>query len=374
MGLPSCKHDYARHCDGPRCGNDRRKAPSCLRPIGRYAARLILSLTVLLWPFALAAEGFRVATLHAELTPKGPGLLLRDIERGKDEQLSALAMIVDQVRPDILLLTKVDFDAELRAAYAVQDFLGYAHSFALPPNSMVPTKFDLDGDGRKGDRQSWARYAGEGAMLLLSQYPLELRFHLNDLLWKDVPKAQMPRRAQGDPFPSMAAQEVMKVVGIGLWVVNVLPNDAAPITLVLFQNQTPVFDGSEDANGLRNRAQLGLLSAVMNGAYGAFPERGFALIGNTNLDPNRGAGDRRAMARLLNDPRLQDAKPLSALGQEVTAIWDKPGPMRVSYILPSKDWQVAQSTVVWPRDGPLRDAAEQASRHRMVWMDIRPPP
>lgn len=41
-------------------------------------------------PFALSAEGFRVATLHAELTRKGPGLLLRDIERGEDTQIESL--------------------------------------------------------------------------------------------------------------------------------------------------------------------------------------------------------------------------------------------------------------------------------------------
>jgi len=36
------------------------------------------------------AEPIRVATYNAELSRKGPGLLLRDILRGKDDQLAAV--------------------------------------------------------------------------------------------------------------------------------------------------------------------------------------------------------------------------------------------------------------------------------------------
>lgn len=323
-------------------------------------------------PFALAAEGFRVATLHAELTRKGPGLLMRDIAKGKDDQLRALKSIVEHVQADVLLLTKVDFDLENRTARAVQEYLGFAYSFALAPNSMRQSKLDLDGDGRTGDRQTWARFAGEGAMLLLSQHPIEPRFHLHDLLWKDVANTVMPTRENGAPFPSEAAQDVQLLVGQGLWVVEIKPEGKAPLTLAAFQNQTPVFDGPEDMNGLRSRAQLELLGSIMDGDFGAFPKERFALIGNANLDPERGQGDRGAMATLLNDPRLQDARPVSEMGGVATAIWDKIGPMRVSYVLPSQDWSIKAAKVVWPNEGPLRIAAEQASRHRMIWMDIKP--
>ena len=51
-----------------------------------------------------------------------------------------------------------------------------------------------------------------------------------------------------------------------------------------------------------------------------------------------------------------------------------PGAMRVSYVLPSADWKIKSSGVFWPDAGPLHKAAEQASRHRLVWIDIRPPP
>ena len=319
-------------------------------------------------PFALSAEGFRVATLHAELTRKGPGLLLRDIERGEDKQIEALQAVVGSVQSDILLLTKVDFDLEQRTARALRDALGYPHMFTLAPNSMKLTALDLDGDGRVGDRQAWARYAGEGAMLLLSKHPIELRFHLNDLLWKDMSNPQMP----SDGFLSAAAVADLKVVTQRFWVLDVHPAGCASMTLVAFQNQTPVFDGPEDLNGLRNRAQLRLLSDAIDGTYGDFPAKRFVLIGNSNLDPSRGEGDRTAMRALLSDKRLKDAAPRSIAGGDTTAQWDNPVPMRVSYILPSVDWLIERAEVFWPNKGPLRKAAEQASRHRLVWMDLMP--
>ncbi|MEN8981985.1 MAG: endonuclease/exonuclease/phosphatase family protein, partial [Planktotalea arctica] len=114
--------------------------------------------------------------------------------------------------------------------------------------------------------------------------------------------------------------------------------------------------------------------AVMESVYGTFPTKRFAVMGNANLDPARGAGDRGAIAAFLADRRVQDLRPQSALGGEATAFWDKPGPMRVSYILPSAEWQVDRAEVVWPQTGLLRTAAEQASRHRMIWLELRPPP
>jgi hypothetical protein len=293
------------------------------------------------------------------------------MERGKDKQLAALAQVVQEVNPDVLLLTKVDFDAGLQTSEALRAFLEYPHMLAHAPNSIQPVALDLDGDGRKPDRQVWARYAGEGAMLLLSRYPMSLSFHLNDLLWKDVPDAQMPEYEDKRPFPSKGARDAQKLVGQGFWVVQVDVGDDPPLAMALFQNQAPVFDGPEDMNGLRSRAQLGLLSAVMDGEHGPFPKERFVLLGNTNLDPERGDGDRGAMARMLSDPRIKDPESRTEAGETATAYWENPGPMRVSYVLPSRDWDILDAGVFWPNQGPLREVAEQASRHRLVWVDIR---
>lgn len=291
--------------------------------------------------------------------------MLRDIEADSDAQLRALREILTAVSPDILLLTKVDFDAEKRTLGALQGYLGFKHAFALAPNSMHVTPLDLNGDGLRGDRQTWVRYAGEGAMALLSQYPVELSFHMNDLLWKDLRGAHLPQLEAN-------AYEHLRLVTQGLWVVRVHPPHSAPVTLLAFQNYTPAFDGPEDFNGKRNRDQLELIRQIVRGEHGPFPGGRFIVVGNTNLDPLGGDGARGDMTAFLADPMLQDPKPESKPGQRYTAFWEKPGPMRVSYILPSADWSVTSAGVFWPEAGPLSLAAQEASRHRLVWVDLMP--
>ena len=55
-------------------------------------------------------------------------------------------------------------------------------------------------------------------------------------------------------------------------------------------------------------------------------------------------------------------------GQE-TVEWDF-ARMRVDYLLPSSDWEVLDSGVVWPEGGAALDRVEAASRHRLVWVDL----
>lgn len=335
----------------------------------------MIAILCALWvPLAGWASDLRVATLHAELTRKGPGLLLRDLLRGEDEQVLALRDVVRQTTPDVLLLTKVDFDAERRTLAALKTWLGYEHAIAVAPNSMGLVPHDLDADGRDGDRQTWVRYAGEGAMALLSHVPITLEYHANHVTWAMMPNSKMPVDSDGRLFPSANALDAMTIVTQGLWVATAKPQDQRPVAFALFQHQTPVFDGPEDLNGLRNLAQLDLLRQVTDGQYGAFPEDHFVIMGNSNLDPDAGDGYRTAMGRFLSDPRWQDPKPKSAPGRANTAFWEKPGPMRVSYVLPSRDWSVVGSGVFWPSDGDFKSSAELASRHRLVWVDIRPAP
>jgi len=90
------------------------------------------------------------------------------------------------------------------------------------------------------------------------------------------------------------------------------------------------------------------------------------LIGDANLDPERGDGRRGAIRALLADPRLRDPLPGRA-----TVDWEATGPLRVSYILPSVDLRVSGAGVHWPPEGaPGREAAVTAGPHRLVWVDL----
>ena len=107
------------------------------------------------------------------------------------------------------------------------------------------------------------------------------------------------------------------------------------------------------ANGMR----LALLPLPLPPPAGAF-----VILGDANLDPAGGDGDRTAMAAFLADPRWQDPRPRDAAGNAATADWDPPpGPLRVDYVLPSAGLRVlATGLAPWV----------EGLHHRLVWVDV----
>lgn len=341
---------------------------------------------------AAASDTVRIATFNTELDRGGPGLLLRDILRGEDPQVSAVAQIVAHAAPDILVLQRVDYDLDLRALTALRDVLAerganYPHIFALRPNTGMATGLDMDGDGRVGeprDAQGYGEFSGQRGMAILSRYPLdaEKARDFSALLWRDLPGAILPE-VDDKPFPSSDAQAVQRLSTVGHWVVPVRIDDAV-LDLLVFHASPPVFDGPEDRNGRRNHDELKFWQHYMDGQFGSPPEGAFILVGAANLDPSDSDGRREAIAALLSDERVQDPRPMRA-GDAVgdphhrgdprldTADWPAPGPgaLRVDYILPSADLAVARAGVYWPEDG-TEDAVimRAASRHRLVWVDL----
>lgn len=342
----------------------------------------------------MRADTLRIATFAAPLSRDGPGLLLRDILRGEDEQLAAIAGVIRQADPDILVLTNFDHDAggtALSAFCAMLD-IGLDHRLALRPNSGLATGVDLDGNGRPGearDAMGYGRFAGDGGLAILSRHafgpgPVQ---DLSDLLWRDLPDATLPLR-NGAPFPSPEAQAIQRLSSTAHWIVPVdLPG--GPLTLMAWSATPPAFDGPERANILRNRDELLLWSHVLDGKIaGGSPDR-FVVIGNANLDPVDGGGETAAMAAFLADPRLIDTRPASAGGAVDadpdhrgdpaldTADWPDgaPGNLRVSYILPSAELGVRDAGVFWPApDDPGRALIGAdglaAGPHRLVWVDL----
>ncbi len=323
------------------------------------------------------ADSYRIATFSAPLSRDGPGLLLRDIQRGEDPQIAAIADIVAHIAPDVLVLTDFDYDRDNMALRSFADLFdsAYPHVFALRPNAGLATGLDLDANGRLGDArdaQGYGRFAGDGGLAILSRAMIgaDQVIDLSDMLWKDLPSATLPSM-NGTPFLSADAQDILRLSSTGHWVVPIMPADAPPFSLMVYAATPPVFDGPEDMNGLRNRDELRLWDGVLAGTYGPVPES-FVIAGNANLDPNGGAGFPGAMAAFLQNPQLQDPLP-----DQPTADWpeDGPGDLRVSYVLPSADWTVTDAGVFWPApEDPdralLGDDGLAAGAHRLVWVDI----
>lgn len=333
-----------------------------------------------------------MAQLTIPLTRDGPGLLLRDILRGDDPQILALAALLQDVDPDILLLAGVDFDYENRAAIALKEVLGFPYHFAPEPNTGMATGLDMDGNGRLGeprDSQGYGEFSGQAGLLLLSRYPIaadDVR-DFSALLWKDLPGARLPE-LDGAPFPSEAALAAQRLSTTGHWDVGV-DVGGTPLRVMAWYATPPVFDGPEDRNGLRNADEARFWELYLEGQIGAPPGGAFVLMGAANLDPEDGDGRSEAMRSLLAHPALQDVRPRSAGGLAAdagehtgdpaldTVDWDEPSPgnLRVDYVLPSAGLDVVDAGVFWPApDNPqaalLGEDGMTVSRHRLVWVDI----
>ncbi len=342
---------------------------------------MIRALILLMLPLAAQAETVRVATYNTELSRKGPGLLLRDIQRD-DEQVQAVVDVLVAVQPDILALQGIDWDMDGLALTALADALraeglDFPHHFAVQPNTGIDSGLDLDGDGRTqgpGDSQGWGLFTGHGGLAVLSRYGIaqDETQDFAPLLWSELPGAELPI-VDGAPYPSAQAQAVQRLSSTGHWVVPV-NTPFGRLNLMTFHATPPVFDGPEDRNGLRNRDEIRFWSLLLDGRLGPAPEGPFVIAGDANLDPNDSDGRTETIATLLSDPRLLDPQPKTAEGDAATVNWKAVGELRVDYVLPSADLQVINSGIFWPNpEDPMRETAQRASRHRLVWVDVALP-
>ncbi|WP_299408490.1 endonuclease/exonuclease/phosphatase family protein [uncultured Roseobacter sp.] len=335
-----------------------------------------------------SAETLRVATFNTELQRKGPGLLLRDIARGEDDQIIATLRVIAEANADVIALQGFDYDLTGAALSAYVDALAatgieYPYQFAARPNTGMPTGLDMDGDGYLGDPrdgQSYGQFSGQGGMAVLSRHPIDHATvqDFSAMLWRDVPEALLPQTDAG-PFPSEAAQAVQRLSTTGHWVVPVDVPELGRVTLMTFHASPPVFDGPEDRNGRRNHDEIMFWHHYLDGAFGPAPADRFVLLGDFNQDRRGGEGIKAAINATLEDPRLQDPMPESMGSVLVsddafdTVDWTDPVPgnLRVDYVLPSSDWRVVDAGVLWPDpETEMGQIAATASRHRLVWVDI----
>ena len=326
----------------------------------------------------LSADPLRLAFWNVELNRRGPGLLLRDIARGEDAQVAAVVTVLAKLNADVLVLTGVDYDLGLAALNALSDELGKAGAqypvlFAAAPNAGVTTGFDLDGDGRRGgprDAMGYGRFAGEGGVALLSRLPIDSTAvrDFSGFLWRDLPGNLMP----SDTPPDIAA--VQRLSSNVHWDVPITLAGGRTLHLMIWHATPPVFDGPEDRNGRRNHDEAGFWLALIDGMLPIAPPKGsFVLIGQPNMDPDRGDGLPAAMRRLLIHPKLQDPAPAGAMGTATAdfSARNGPGALRSDVILPSQDLDVTASGVMWPLpDDPMLPVLQAASRHRPIWIDI----
>ncbi|MGR3563506.1 MAG: endonuclease/exonuclease/phosphatase family protein [Heliomarina sp.] len=355
--------------------------------------RSLLTAILIFCATQLVADTIRVASFNTELERRGPGLLLRDIASGKDQQVAAVVKVIALGDADIIALQSIDWDLEgatLRALMAELEKAGapYPYFYAAQPNSGRASGYDLDGNGRLGEPEdSWGfgAFTGQSGIAVLSRFPIHIE-EVRDFsgsLWRDLPDALLPVNEDGTLFPSEQVYLEQPLSSTAHWAVPIeLPNSET-LTLLTFKATPPVFDGPEDRNGRRNHDEIVFWQAYLDGDFGPVPDSRFVIAGDSNLDPHDSEGRREAMRALLSDARIVDPAPTSNGGAAAggqghtgpdaldTVDWDGPGRLRVDYVLPSRDWTVMDAGVLWPgKDAPEHDAVISASRHRLVWVDL----
>lgn len=330
----------------------------------RFCSALVLILGGIAAP--IHAESLRIATFNAELVRKGPGLLLRDILRGEDPQITAFHALMLEVKPDIIALQGIDHDMRGTALQALVDDLTkagltYPHSYTASPNAGQDSGLDLNGNGRLGDADDshgYGRFSGMGGMAVLSRYPfvLEEVEDYTSMLWKDLHGNIYPTQ-DGTPFGGREVFDAHRLSSRGHWVVPV-QTPMGKLHVMSFHATPPLYDGPEDRNGRRNHDETAFWLDYLKRS----PRLGsFVLLGTANTDPERGSGRPEAIQALLDSPRMENPFDNSPTADFKDPL---PGDLRVDYLLPSSDLQVL---------GHGMAANLTASRHSLLWADITLP-
>lgn len=368
---------------------------------------------------ARSDDVIRFATFNVSLYRSKEGELIRDLRGGKNEAARQIAEIIQTVRPDVLLLNEFDYDPDEKTAYLFSaEYLQtsqngrspilYPFLFTAPVNTAIPSRQDLDGDGKfdgAGDALGFGKYPGQYGMVLFSRFPIELGSvrTFQSFLWKDMPGAHLPvQPASGQPFYSDEVLSILRLSSKSHWDVP-LSIGGATVHVLAAHPTPPVFDGPEDRNGCRNYDEIRLWSDYVdpsrgngylyddNGRRGGVePGARFVILGDYNADPHDGDTLAGAIDQFVKHPLVnQDLIPASPGGEEATraaggvhaahrgpaaqdtANFSASGNLRVDYVLPSRTLGICKSGVFWPKTTEAGGRLVNASDHRLVWVDVK---
>ncbi len=364
---------------------------------------------------SLMPKTVRIATFNVSLYGDKAGEIRERLQGGRDIQAMKIAAIVQTVRPDVLLLNEIDYDADAATVqllakeyFAVsqggREASEFPYLYSVASNTGVDSGLDLNRNktlGEGNDCWGYGAYPGQYSMALLSRFPIDetkMRTFRN-FLWHQLPHAHKPiLPATQLPYYDEATWKQLRLssknhidvpIRIGDETIHVLASHPTP----------PVFDGDEDRNGCRNHDEIRFWSHYLRGAESEFllddrgqkggllSGRSFVIMGDLNADPNDGDGKCEAITELLCDVRVRDTNPSSEGARhdaapmrnivthkgdpsQDTANFGRNGNFRVDYVLPSTELKVVDSGVFWPtQESPNRELIS-ASDHRMVWIEV----
>jgi len=367
----------------------------------------------------------RLATYNTSLYSDEAGGLIAELE-GDSAHARKIAAVLQNVRPDLVLLNEFDYDDAHRAAELFQrrylevaqpgggEPLKFPYRYLAAVNTGVPSGLDLDnngsagGEGRNRGNDAWGYglHPGQYGMLVLSKYPIDeaavRSFRL--LKWSAMPNALRPiDPASGKPFHSDAVWAQLRLSSKSHWDVPVRTPQGV-VHMLVSHPTPPVFDGPEKRNAARNHDEIRLWHDYLSGGAAAHwlcddvghcggldTKARFVILGDLNNDPVDGEGRHEAIVGLIEHPRvLRYPTPTSAGGEEAARAYaakgidhrgspaqvtgdfgPKAGAMRLDYVLPSSGFGYVGSGVFWPAGDDAHAAIADGSDHHLVWVDVR---
>jgi endonuclease/exonuclease/phosphatase family metal-dependent hydrolase len=357
----------------------------------------------------------RIATFNIAMGLESEDELYRRLISGEDEALKKVAAVIQQVRPDVLLLNEFDW-YELDATFLFIDNyldkpqfgnepISYPHTLSGAVNTGSPSGLDLNNNGvlgEPGDAWGFGKFPGQYGMSVLSAYPLKLERSFRFFKWSDMPDALMPLNPDGSGWYPEEVYKQLRLSSKNHWDIA-LQIAGQTIHFLVSHPTPPVFDGPEDRNGARNHDEIRLWADYIDpdrssyiyddtGITGGLPgEAHFVIAGDLNADPMDGESSSAAILQLLNHAKVNaSCKPVSKGAAEASLkqggknidhkgdpamdtgdFNDKyAGNMRIDYVLPSTTLEVAACGVFWPAEGEPGHNTADVSDHHLVWLDI----
>ncbi len=386
-------------------------------PYWRSAMLLVVLMTAA--PLMADEEPVRFATYNVSMGLDSEGELARRLEQGDDERLQKLAAVLQQVRPDVILLNEFDYNplvdqaALLNSNYLAvsqrgREPISYGYSFTAPVNTGVDSGYDLDLDGVMGepeDALGYGAFPGQYGMLLLSRFPIlerDIRTFRN-FKWADMPAAQRPFNPDGTRYWDNDTWRDLPLSSKSHWDIPIKVGRFTVVQVLVSHPTPPVFDGPENRNGRRNHDEIRFwVDYVTPGRWdyiyddnsrhgGIARSRQWVLMGDLNADPYDGdslidAADRLIDSREVNNScvptstggqlasREQGGVNLEHRGNPAhdTADFNDQytGNLRVDYVLTGRRSEVVGCGVFWPVPGLGMDDLVDFTDHRLVWLDI----
>nr|WP_238532765.1 endonuclease/exonuclease/phosphatase family protein [Halalkalicoccus jeotgali] len=343
------------------------------------------------------------------------------VQQPGDEQAEAAARIVQEVRPDVLVVNELtnnlqegeytdtaNIDAFVENYLSVPqcehlEGIDYPHTLQPASNTGVlpDEEFDFNKDGRAGERPGdaygFGEYPGHYAFAVASRHPIDedgIR-SFREFRWADMPDNLLPVEGDGvDEDGLYLTEEETEVYRLSSKTHIDMPICVAGETVHgLFAHPTPpTFDGENNFNGRWNHDEVRFFADYVAGegyiyddggtAGGLADDASYVLLGDMNAAPD---GDRPLdpAGKFLfeNEDFTTDRLPTSPggaqrgnryatrFGGDIEGVVEQ-----IDYVLPSPDLSVRDSAAVWPSEdsderGLLSDV-RTASDHRLVWADI----